>query len=286
MNQNDYTWHIVSDEMSDKIFNRFSAFIQSELGIKMPSSKRSMLQARLQKRLRLLKIKTYEEYYKFVFSPEGMEIELPHMIDVVTTNKTDFFREPKHFDYLTTTLLPKIIKGSKRERSYNFWSAGCSTGEEPYTLAMVLFEFMEKHPEFRFSIYATDISIQVLRKAQMGIYSHEKIEPIPMPLRKKYLLRSKDKNKNLVRIVPLLRNHIQFFRLNILDDSYVLPEKMDIIFFRNVLIYFNRPTQENALTNICRHLVPGGYLFIGHSETLNGLDAPLQPVTTTVYQYI
>jgi chemotaxis receptor (MCP) glutamine deamidase CheD len=164
------------------------------------------------------------------------------------------------------------------------WCAGCSTGEEPYSLAMVLNEFAEQNREFRFLVLATDISSKVLEQARLGIYEEEHIESIPLSLRKKYLLRSKEKDKNLVRIIPELRAFIRFRRLNFMDTSFGLRELMDIVFCRNVIIYFDRPTQEAVLNRICSYLQPGGYLFTGHSETLNGMNLPLNPVSHTVYK--
>ena len=163
-----------------------------------------------------------------------------------------------------------------------FWSAGCSTGEEPYTLAMVLAEHALAQPQFRFSILATDISTKVLHLAEQAVYLHDKIQPVPIPMRKKYLLSSKD--RKLVRICPELRSRVSFFRLNFMDSDYALKDKMDVIFCRNVIIYFDRSTQQAILERLCRHLLPGGYLFMGHSETLNGMNLPLQPVAATIYR--
>ena len=271
--------------MSVRTFSRFSHFIRSELGINITEAKKTMLQARLQKRLRLLGMSSFDDYYDFVFSPDGMAERL-QMIDVITTNKTDFFREPRHFEYLTQTALPTLIqgKGAGINRRVLIWSAGCSTGEEPYTLAMVLSEFAAGHPGFDFSIIGTDISTQVLQKAALGIYAHDKVAPVPMPLRKKYLLRSKDSGANQVRIVPALRKKVAFRRLNFMDPDFGLREPADIVFCRNVIIYFDRPTQELVLNRICRHLRSDGYLFMGHSETLNGLNVGLVPATSTVYR--
>lgn len=273
------------DDMSDKTFIRFSMFIQNELGIKMPEIKKTMLQARLRKRLRALGIGDFDEYYKYVFSPEGKHAELYHMIDVVTTNKTDFFRESKHFEYLTQVMLPEYIRRRDKDepKHLKVWSAGCSTGEEPYTLAMVLSDFAERNPGFTFSILGTDISTRVLDTAAQGIYEHERVEPVPLPFRKKYLLRNKE--KNLVRISPSLRSLIKFRRLNLMDKEFWLSEKVDLIFFRNVMIYFDRSTQEQVLNRMCKHLIRNGHIFIGHSETLNGLHVPLAPITATVYRH-
>ncbi|MBI5740179.1 MAG: protein-glutamate O-methyltransferase [Nitrospirae bacterium] len=272
--------------LSEKDFRRLSGFIHNECGIKMPEAKKVLLESRLRKRLRVLGMRSYSEYCDYLFSPEGTNSELVHMIDVVTTNKTDFFREPRHFDYLVRTALPELISryGATIRRKYIVWSAGCSTGEEPYTLAMVLSEFAEKQHGFYFSILATDISTRVLQNAGLGIYKEDSVAPVPAALRMKYLLRSRDRNKNLVRIVHELRSLIKFRRLNFMGSDFGMKEPVDIIFCRNVIIYFDRPTQERLLNRFCHHLVPGGYLFMGHSETLSGMNIPLQTAGQMVYR--
>ena len=278
--------NVIPGTMSDGTFLKFSSFVQSELGIKMPKVKKTMLQARLSKRLRKLGMMNFDEYYEFVFSPDGIKTELQNMIDAVTTNKTDFFREPKHFDYLVKMVLPELMhSGSiKNGRKALVWSAGCSTGEEPYTIAIVLGEYAKRYPGFQFSILATDLSIKVLEEAALGIYSETDVETIPIELKKKYLLKSKDRKKRKVRIVPELRSGIDFRRLNFMEDDYGIRRPRDIIFCRNVLIYFDRLTQEMVLNRICRHLRPGGYIFMGHSETLNGLNVPLVQAAPTIYK--
>lgn len=271
-----------------RTFRRFSRYIQEALGIKMPDVKRTMLQARLQRRLRHLRMSSFEDYFEYLFSPEGREKELPKMVDAVTTNKTEFFREATHFDYLTHTALPKLVKeyGVGYRRPALIWSAGCSTGEEPYTLAMVLQEYSLNHSGFRYGILATDVSTQVLQTGRKGIYAHERIEPVPMALRKKYLLRSKDKSKNQVRVNAALRAKVRFRPVNFMEQDLGIRETADIIFCRNVLIYFDRTTQTKVIRRLCRHLLMGGYLFTGHSETLNGLDVPLVQETSTVYRHV
>lgn len=272
-------------EMNDDEFFCIGNFIEKQCGIKMPLSKKTMLQGRLQKRLRLLGIRSFSAYADFVFSEKGMEEEIFHMIDAVTTNKTDFFRESHQFDYLNNVVLPGIISKSKNSAGklrLKAWSAGCSTGEEPYTLAMVLSNFAESNTSFQFSILATDISTKVLKNAQMGIYQQEKVAPVSMAFRQKYLLRSKD--KTLVRIIPALRACVNFMRLNFMDNDFKLKEMMNIIFCRNVIIYFDKPTQERILQRICRYLAPEGYLFMGHSETLNGMNLPVTQVSASIYR--
>ncbi|NGZ29015.1 MAG: protein-glutamate O-methyltransferase [Magnetococcales bacterium] len=274
--------------LSDKDFQKLSEFIYDQCGIKMPPSKKTMLEARMQKRLRTLGMSSFREYCNWVLDPVASDNELINFIDIVTTNKTDFFREPSHFEYLVSTAIPEMVRGEGAgvRRKLMVWSAGCSTGEEPYTLCMVLSEFAERYPglNFDYSILATDISTRVLEKAASAIYEGEKTDPIPMNLKKKYLLRSKDRTQNLVRIVPELRSKVRFRRINFMDSEFGLREKMDVIFCRNVIIYFDRPTQERLINKFCRNLIPGGYLMVGHSETLNSLNVPVVQVSPTIYR--
>jgi len=275
---------IFSVQMSNKDFARLSEFIGASCGIKLPPAKKTMLEGRLRKRLRALGIESFERYCEFLFSPGGSQSEYIHMIDAVTTNKTDFFREPDHFDYLFERVLPELSPLFGFGKKLNVWSAACSTGEEPYTLAMVLSEFAQSCPGFGFSILATDISSAVLETARSGIYEHDRVSPIPMGFRKKYLLKSREKDRGLVRIVPQLRNAVRFERLNFLEEQYGINEPMAIVFCRNVLIYFDRPTQEKLVNRLSRHMMSGGYLFVGHSESLHGMDLPLVQMATAIYR--
>ncbi len=272
-----------SDFMTEREFRLFSKLIEDSCGIRMPEAKKQMLESRLRKRLRTLGISSYRDYYDFLNSREGRRAEMVKMIDAITTNKTDFFREPAHFTYLTEKILPEFL-GTTGGGRLKLWSAGCSSGEEPYTLAMVLSEYAENRGAFNFSILATDICTSVLEKAHCGIYEEEKIAPVPHDLRKKYMLRSRDRSLATVRMVPEMRSLVTFRRLNFLDDKFDINEQMHMIFCRNVLIYFDRPTQGKVLNNLCGHLQPGGYLFLGHSETINGLDLPLVQVNSTIYR--
>jgi len=274
--------------MSKADYFRLSKLIHDCCGIKLPPAKKTMLEGRLRKRLNALGMDSFGTYCDYIFSSEGALAEHVYMFNAVTTNKTDFFREPDHFDFLSARVLPELLDlyGLGSRRSLNVWSAGCSTGEEPYTLAMVLSEFTGKRPPFRFSILATDISTKVLELAACGIYDCEKAEPIPKPLRKKYLMKSKDKDRGLVRIVPELRSAVRFERLNLMDENYGIGEPMGIIFCRNVIIYFDRSTQERLLNRLAGHLIPGGYLFMGHSESLHRMDLPFVPIATTIYRKV
>ena len=272
--------------LSERDFSRLSKLIHEMCGIKMPPAKKVMLESRLSKRLKKLGIHTFRDYSEYLFSPQGMENELVHMIDMVTTNKTDFFREPAHFSFLADTAAPELISlyGAGTRRTLNVWSAGCSTGEEPYSLAMVLHELREKYRGFEYVVLATDISTKVLDIARLGIYSEDKVEPVPAFLKRKHVLRGKKSYENMVRIVPELRTMIKWRRLNFMEGDFGMRELMDVIFCRNVIIYFDKPTQETLLKRFCSHLIPGGYVFMGHSETLQGMDLPLISVAPTVYR--
>jgi chemotaxis protein methyltransferase CheR len=270
--------------LKDREFRLLSSFITQETGIKMPPAKRTMLEARLQKRLKVHRMRSFGEYVDYVFSPEGTRDELVHMLDTVTTNKTDFFREPAHYRYLTERALPRLIRERELKRPLRVWSAGCSSGEEPYTLAIVLNEFKENNGGFDFSVLATDLSSRVLEKARRAVYEERKLEFVPEELKRKYFLRSKDRDRGLVRVIGELREKVLVRRLNFMAEDYELSEQMDVIFCRNVIIYFDRPQQEKLINRFCRHLQPGGYIFVGHSETLNGLPVPVEQEEPTVYR--
>ena len=268
-------------------FQQLSGFIYSQLGIKMPDSKSTMLSGRLAKRLRALGLASFSQYCDFLFSSKGQEEEMVHLISAVTTNKTDFFREPSHFDYLVNTALPvlKTLRTYSTRNPLRIWSAGCSTGEEPYTLAMVLADEEMSRSGPCFEILATDISMRVLDIARRAVYPMERIEPVPMAMRKKYLLRGRNKRNPEVRITQELRKAVRFGRLNFMDEEFGLPEPVDIIFCRNVIIYFDKPTQERLMQKFSRHLQPGGYLFLGHSESLHGYETPFVQVAPTIYRH-
>lgn len=277
---------VFSAQLSPSQFKKLSEFIYTEYGIKMPPEKKIMLQSRLQKRLRALKIASYKEYIDYLFSKEGMKNELFHMIDMVSTNKTDFFREPTHFDILTKEILPTLIQKGIVKGAVKVWSAGCSSGEEPYTIAIVMNEFCRLNTNCNFSILGSDISIRMLQHAATAVYDAEKVEVIPYDLKKKYLLKSKDAVNKTVRIAPFLRNKISFKRINFMSSTYNIMEKQDIIFCRNVLIYFDRETQERVIGNLCNNLKIGGYFFLGHSESIMNMNLPLKQIKPTVFMRI
>ena len=272
--------------LTDKEYTLFSNYITDRLGIRMPESKRNMLQSRLERRLRNLGLNV-NEYQDLVFGNSSeAEKERVHFFDIVTTNKTDFFREERHFEVLTESVLPELDArdGNPSRFSYRHWCAGCSSGEEAYTLAMVLSEFAAKRKGFEWSLLATDISTRVLQSAQQGIYAEELIRPVAMPLRKKYMMRGKGTQMGKIRFIPALRKLLRFARLNFMDANYPIDEQIDVIFFRNVMIYFDNETKEKVINRMCRLLRPQGYLFVGHTESLINLKVPLKQLSAAVYQ--
>ncbi|HNT43126.1 MAG TPA: CheR family methyltransferase [Syntrophorhabdaceae bacterium] len=277
-----------SIRLSNRLFEELTVFIRDQVGIKITPVKKVMLEGRLQKRLRKLGMRSFDEYCKYLFSDEGRGGELTSMIDEVTTNKTDFFREPAHFNYLTSRVLPTLLRGGGFTVSnrLTIWSAGCSSGEEPYTIAMVVQDFADTAGAERlpFHVVATDISRRVLEKGQKAVYEDDKVAPIPVAIKKKFLLKSRNPEAGLFRIAPEIRSRVSFRRLNFMDGDFGFREKIDIIFCRNVIIYFDKIVQERLLNKFCRCLKPDGYIFMGHSETLFGMDLPLEQVAPTVYR--
>ena len=272
-----------ADTLSVRDLQRLCSLIYEQSGINMSPEKKVMLEGRLKRRMTALKITSYGEYCKYLFAGGHDAEEMIHLIDAVSTNKTDFFREKEHFDVLVTQVLPELTAGDGKTREILIWSAGCSSGEEPYTLAIVLSEYARSHPGFRFRLLATDISTAMLAKAKRGVFTGEVVSPVSLELRRKYFMRSRDRASNLLRVVPELRDLIEFRRLNLMEE-FGMSERADAIFCRNVIIYFDRPTQERLFRKFARQLVHGGYMFVGHSESLHHLDVPLVPVAPAIYR--
>ncbi|WP_374572119.1 protein-glutamate O-methyltransferase CheR [Phenylobacterium sp.] len=268
--------------LSTSNFNRLAKLIHGYSGIKMPPTKRTMLEGRLRRRMRALGKASLNDYCRHVFDDGGLDAELVHLIDSVTTNKTEFFREPAHFIFLTQRGLPELTERGRRK--LKVWSAACSTGAEPYTLAMVLEEHRRATRGGDYSILCTDLSTQVLSLALAGVFPTSMIEPVDFELRRRYLLRGKGPRSDQVRIIPSLRAKLSFARLNLMDEAYPVDRDMDMVFCRNILIYFDKPTQAAVLRRLCEHLRPGGYLFLGHSESIVGLDLPVTQIANTVFQ--
>lgn len=276
----------LDDRLSKRNFEALSKFIYSYSGIKMPLSKSTMLEGRLRRRLRVTGIATFDDYCDYLFNHDGIEREAIYLIDAVTTNKTDFFREPKHFDYMRDVALGDIVRQFS-ERRLRIWSSACSTGAEPYTLAMVMSDYLQSQAQDRdYFILATDLSTDVLQKAQKGIYSSDMMAPVPPDMMRRYVMRATNAHRQEMRVAPMLRQKVGFARMNLMDAKYPIGDPMHIIFCRNVLIYFDKQTQSQVLTRLCNSLAPGGYLFIGHSETVSGFDLPIRQVANTIFKRI
>ena len=271
---------IEPDALDLATFNRLAGYIYDHSGIKMPANKITMLEGRLRRRLRATGMASFVDYCDYLFG-EGAEREHVHFIDVVTTNKTDFFREPRHFDVMQRQVMPELVRQGHRD--LKVWSSACSTGAEPYTIAMLLEEALGAREIDNYSILATDLSSEVLQQARRGVYDAQFLAPVPQELASRYLMQPLAKQRTERRIHPRLRSRVGFARLNLMDDAYRVGDPMHMIFCRNVLIYFDKPTQQKVLARLCDCLQAGGYLFIGHSESIAGMNLPVRQVANTVF---
>jgi chemotaxis protein methyltransferase CheR len=269
-------------ELTESQFNRFRGVVYQESGIKLSESKRALMQARLMKRMRELRISGYEDYYNFLV--DNYQEEVVNLINCITTNKTDYFREPKHFQFLTEVVLPEFDRMKKKD--IRIWSAGCSTGEEPYSIAITLMEYFRGRamPEVR--ILATDIDTQVLAKGSAGVYKAEILEAVDADLARKYFLRGRGEYEGSFMVKDSLKKLVYFRRLNLLNESYPMSRKFDVIFCRNVIIYFDRESQKRLFERFYRYLDGDGYLFVGHSETLTGVTDKFYFVKNTIYRKV
>jgi chemotaxis protein methyltransferase CheR len=268
-----------SIRLSNKDFHRLSAFIYDTYGIYLPEKKHYLLQNRLLPRLKKLGYSSFSGYADFVLQQGEQSEEAFAMIDAVSTNKTEFFREKEHFELLQKELLPYFYGQHIR-----LWSAGCSSGEEVYSLAMLLDEEKQKGHINNLIVYGNDISKSILEKAVKAIYPFQVAETIPLRYRKKYLMRSKDKTNATIRIVPELRAKTKFVWENLIGDHDTLPDNFQFVFCRNTLIYFDKETQNKVVDRLVNHLLPGGFLILGHSESLiNHVPKGLKMVYPTIY---
>ncbi len=275
-----------TDPLSDRHYRSIADILQQQTGICLPPGKQAMVEARLRKRVRALGLARLNDYAAYLFERGKLGEELVHIIDCVTTNKTDFFREPAHFEFLRDVAVPDLLALRKgRPSRLKVWSAAASTGAEAYTIAMVLQDMAEAGPPFTFSILGTDISTDVLTKARSGVYMTEMATPVPADLARRFVMLARNPAQREVRIAPELRRLVRFERLNLMDPRYPVDKDIDVIFCRNVLIYFDKPTQKAVLDRLCEHLRCGGYLFLGHSESMAGGDRiGMKQVLPTVFQ--
>lgn len=277
-----------SDPLSPADFARIAALVTEHSGIRLPVAKRSMLEGRVRKRARAAGFASIAAYCAHLFRGNGLKAELPHLVDAATTNKTDFFREPQHFQLLEGRMLSELLqrrRGQTRGKPMlKLWSAACSNGAEAYTIAMVLADAAMARRDFEWSILGTDICGQILTDARQAIYPREMIAPVPPVKQSRYVMHARADAAAKVRIVPELRRMVRFAALNLMDRVYPFDIDFDVIFLRNVLIYFEKADQEAVITRLTQHLRPGGFLLLGHAESMIGTELGLRQVAPATFQ--
>lgn len=270
-------------QISDSEYSIISRLVYERFGINLGDKKRSLVTGRLQKIVKQRGFKNFKQYYDYLLKDTTGEA-LRIFIDRISTNHTFFYREQSHYHFYHQNVLPELITRINRRRTdwLRIWSAGCSSGEEPYTLAMLLLEFFgEKTPNTRPQILATDISTSALEKAEEGIYTEENVQHLPKSLKYKYLTHSKN---GTWEIMPEVKALVLFRRLNLMRNEYPFKHRFHVVFCRNVMIYFDKPTREKLVHRFLKYMEPGGYLFIGHSESLGRSDDILHYVQPAVYR--
>jgi len=276
-------FQLLSSEISEREFLRLRDLIYREAGIWLTQAKTALLVGRLAKRLRHHGLKSFKQYYDLVTnSPE----ERIQMLDALSTNETRFFREPQHFELLKSVIFPKWAQEAAtgyRTRKIRVLSAGCSTGQEPYSLAMLLLDRFPAACGWEIEIIATDLSTRALEIARTGIWPAAKAEEIPSPYLREFMLKGFADQAGKIKAGPAIRSLIQFFRLNLNEPTYPLAGKFDLIFCRNVLIYFDMRSREQVVRRLVNFLAPDGYFFLGHAESLHAMSDCLRTVVPTIY---
>lgn len=268
---------LLTAELNANQFQEISRIVYHQCGISLKSGKEALVRARLMKRLRALEMPSVKAYMELIGSEQG-EREIHTLIDVMTTNKTSFFREAAHFDYLAEDILPAL-----EQRRLRFWSAACSSGEEPYTLAMVLRENIPAIDKKDVLILSTDISSRMLETAREGVYSKDRLQGVPLSFVQKYFERSTARGDGQYRVGSALRKLVRLAPLNLMQ-AWPMKGHFHVIFCRNVMIYFDRPTQQRLVNRFHDLLVPGGHLFVGHSEGLSGIRHEFQYMKPAIYR--
>jgi chemotaxis protein methyltransferase CheR len=273
-------------EISDELFLRVGEMITERYGIKMPLVKKVMFQARLQRRLHELDIHSFDEYAARLFNNDNDSAEFDLLADFISTNKTEFFREKEHFHFLNGDILPEYLKNNTFNpfSQPKIWSAGCSSGQEAYSIGIQLEEFMRVNGvRFDYSILATDISGKMLKIAREAVYPMTQVEGMPVELKHRYFLRSKEVKDPKVRVIKEIRKNVKVGYMNLIDGLYPFQLYFDVIFLRNTMIYFDSTVQLKVLIKVLDSLKTGGYLFIGHSESLINLHLPIKSIAPSVY---
>ncbi len=268
-------------ELTDSEFKKVTEFVYSYCGIHLHDGKKEMVKARLGKQMRLKGFTEFEPYFRHVMGDESGN-EIITLINAISTNLTSFFRESKHFDYLQNKVIPSINDERSRGSRVRVWCAGCSTGEEAYTLCMVFLEQL-RVPSVDFKILATDISTRVLELAVGGTYSADRMRGVPPDLVRKYFMKGTNNHKGLFRVKEQLREPIRFARLNLMQP-FPMRGPFDVIFCRNVMIYFDQPSRESLVEKFFNLLGSGGHLFVGHSESLTGIRHSFKYVGPSIYR--
>jgi chemotaxis protein methyltransferase CheR len=246
-------------------FKRIASILYADAGISLADSKATLVYSRLAKRLRALGLASFRDYCTLVGGEQGVD-ERQKMLAALTTNVTRFFREPHHFDHLKAKVLPRLVAQARAGGRVRMWSAGCSTGPEPYSIAMTLLEACPEAVDLDIRILATDIDPNVLAEAREGVYSDQALSPAPLEARRRWFKRDKGDGALMWRAAETLQSLITFRELNLVAQPWPMKGKFDVIFCRNVMIYFDEPTQRDVVKNLAARLVPGGQLYIGHSE--------------------
>ncbi|MBI3562453.1 MAG: protein-glutamate O-methyltransferase [Gammaproteobacteria bacterium] len=270
-------------ELTDQDFTYFRDLVGQHTGITLGEHKRQLVYGRLSRRLRELRLTSFGDYCQYVET--HADTELTEVINAITTNLTSFFREQHHFEHLATAALPEIQARNTRSRRLRIWSAGCSTGEEPYSIAMTVAETFPNHKHWDTRILATDIDSQVIACGQKGVYPDERIKDISPERARRWFLRGTGANANKVRVSPRLQELIAFRQLNLMG-GWPMRGPFDVIFCRNVVIYFDKPTQRKLFDRYADLLAPEGYLYVGHSESLNGTSERFELIGRTIYKRI
>lgn len=272
-------------ELSDREFEEIASLVHQTTGIALKNHKKPLVIARLSKRLRVLEMSGFRDYLRYLKESENSEDELIQLVNAITTNKTDFFREPHHFDFLKEKLSRIVEEGERSgRRRLRVWCSASSTGEEPYSIAMVLHSFFKRQWGWDVQILASDVDTKVLEHAARGVYKEELLSPIPPALRRAYFHRPAGLEKDRQKVRDELRQMIIFRKINLIQDAFQFREPVDIVFCRNVLIYFDDPTKEMLIGKFHRILKAGGFIFVGHSESLLMAKDEFRFVKSTVYE--
>jgi len=269
-------------ELTEREFNQIRKLVIEHTGISLSDAKRNLVYSRLSKRLRQMQLGDFRSYIKLLESPEGSD-ELANFTNAITTNLTSFFREDHHFEYLKGTVIPQLMRENADTKKIRIWSAGCSTGEEPYSIAMAVREIIPETSDWDIRILATDLDTNVLAHASAGIYTLERLNNVSKSRMKRWFLRGKGENSGSVKVSSVLQSMITFKQLNLMND-WPIKNQFDLLFCRNVVIYFDKPTQRTLFSRYYHHIKDSGHMFLGHSETLYKVSDQFELIGQTIYK--